>query len=396
VAALSVLVVHFAIATDLVVRPGWEALSRLDLGVSVFFVISGFLLYRPFVVAHLEARAAPRFRPFMRRRLLRIVPAYWVALTIIGLSGGLQHVDGWGLPLYFGFAHVYVLPYALGGMGQAWSLCTEMSFYLVLPAYAWLVGRGARDRAEQIRVELWVLAAVYAGSFAFGAITGHLGMWDSNPTMRLWLPAKADQFALGMFLAVVSAAWAGRPSAAMRVLGHPRAALVSWGIAFLIFWVVAYRVVVPPIVSVEAALELELFYGLIGFFLVFPAVIGSHAGGVVRSFLRSRPMQFAGLVSYGIYLWHQKAIRLVVGWTGGERRVFGTYWPEGRPSYIVLLVLSVALTVTIAALSYYVVERRFLRLKRKSGENEPRAAPTAALTSIDPSSGTRHTGPREG
>src|SRR5580692_8201663 len=56
--------------------------ARLEIGVSVFFLISGFLLYRPFVVAHLAAAPKPRTGAFWLRRLLRIVPAYWLVLFV--------------------------------------------------------------------------------------------------------------------------------------------------------------------------------------------------------------------------------------------------------------------------------------------------------------------------
>ena len=51
---------------------------RLEVGVAIFFCISGFLLYRPFVVAHHRAQAMPAVGAYAWRRFLRIVPAYWV------------------------------------------------------------------------------------------------------------------------------------------------------------------------------------------------------------------------------------------------------------------------------------------------------------------------------
>ncbi|MEA2495606.1 MAG: hypothetical protein QOJ29_3517, partial [Thermoleophilaceae bacterium] len=66
--------------------------ARLDVGVTVFFVISGFLLYRPFVAARIEGRRAPRVRDYARRRVLRIFPAYWLALTVLAIWPGLVGV----------------------------------------------------------------------------------------------------------------------------------------------------------------------------------------------------------------------------------------------------------------------------------------------------------------
>src|SRR5688572_7606459 len=82
IAALSVLVTHVSFLTYAnVEHPLGVFFARMDIGVAFFFLISGFLLYRPFAMAHLTASAGPAVRPFFRRRALRIFPAYWVALT---------------------------------------------------------------------------------------------------------------------------------------------------------------------------------------------------------------------------------------------------------------------------------------------------------------------------
>ena len=56
--------------------------QRLEVGVAIFFCISGFLLYRPFVAAREREQAMPAVGAYAWRRFLRIVPAYWVALTL--------------------------------------------------------------------------------------------------------------------------------------------------------------------------------------------------------------------------------------------------------------------------------------------------------------------------
>ena len=77
--------------------------ARMNVGVTVFFLISGFLLYRPFVRAAYHGIAPPRVGRFFRRRALRIVPAYWLALTVLAVWPGLVGVhtaDWW---VYYGF-----------------------------------------------------------------------------------------------------------------------------------------------------------------------------------------------------------------------------------------------------------------------------------------------------
>src|SRR4051794_40093700 len=85
-AALSVLVYHVALAT---VGAGAVAgaAGALHFGVPVFFVLSGLLLYLPFVRARMDGRPRPSLRRYAVRRLARIVPAYWAALLGLNALG---------------------------------------------------------------------------------------------------------------------------------------------------------------------------------------------------------------------------------------------------------------------------------------------------------------------
>jgi len=96
-----VLLVHAGFATRPWVQanlPAWTQaiLQRMDVGVAVFFVLSGFLLFRPFVARQLAGKPPMRARTFLRRRSLRVLPGYWFALTVCvvffgQLLGGVKH-----------------------------------------------------------------------------------------------------------------------------------------------------------------------------------------------------------------------------------------------------------------------------------------------------------------
>src|SRR3954466_14466210 len=89
-AALSVLLYHGAFKAYLGKQPDSPLApfaAHLDVGVSVFFLISAFLLYRPMVAARPNGEPAPAPEAYGRRRLFRIVPGYWVALIVAGLAG---------------------------------------------------------------------------------------------------------------------------------------------------------------------------------------------------------------------------------------------------------------------------------------------------------------------
>ena len=106
-AALMILGYHCAAAVG-AIGPGRTGLvtQHLESGVTVFFLISGFLIYRPFVAARESDRPAPRLRDYLRRRALRIVPAFWFGLTVFALARGYGH-DFWShWWVYYGFAQV--------------------------------------------------------------------------------------------------------------------------------------------------------------------------------------------------------------------------------------------------------------------------------------------------
>ncbi len=154
IAALLVLLLHTAWVSGFTQRSSLGIyLGRLEIGVSIFFLISGFLLYRPFALSHLAGLPEPDRRRFWTRRLLRIVPAYWLALTV--LTYGFHSValgPGWqGFVSHYFFLQIYFPAQSVNGIPQAWSLCTEVSFYLFLPLYAWLMVRRPRTPSRQLR-----------------------------------------------------------------------------------------------------------------------------------------------------------------------------------------------------------------------------------------------------
>jgi peptidoglycan/LPS O-acetylase OafA/YrhL len=337
--------------------------SRLEIGVAVFFVISGFLLYRPFAAAHFRGSPAPAARQFWARRLRRIIPAYWAAFLIITY---LLHADtvrpGWGsLALYLGFAQIYSPGHALTGVTQAWSLCTEMSFYLMLPLWAALTAGGRRQSAEtsprsldrQLRRELAGLAVLVVVSLAFRI---WVLQWHTllALTMPNWLPGYADLFALGMLLAVVSA-YLSEADRRPAWLWHPAVPWVSWGLAASAFIAVAHidlpltPVTASPVIT---SLARQTLYGLFAFFLILPAVFGPQERGLIRGLLQARPVALIGVVSYGVYLWHEALMTLYLRWTGD--RLFTLVWWEFFGAVT-------ALSILAAAVSYLVVERPILR-----------------------------------
>jgi peptidoglycan/LPS O-acetylase OafA/YrhL len=369
VAAMLIVVFHVASVPSVgaTTERYWGAyLARLDVGVAVFFVISGFLLYRPFASAHLGGPATSRWRDFWWRRALRIYPAYWVALTAAivlfrstNLHGGADYLR------HYALVQIYVPGYGLGGIVPTWSLAVEVSFYAALPIYAGMIGlltsRTVRTRA--LGVELGGAAFLYA--FGLGVRTFLFYKNRPGTPSAQWLPAEADLFALGIGLAVLSAAagagvanraseWVARP---VRWLGaRPYA---SWALSAVAF-VTVCNIGLQTNFAVgqyrrKAEMAHQILYGLIAFFLVLPAAFGRQDAGIGRRMLRSRVATAVGVVSYGVFLWHFDWITQLDDW--GFSRL-----PHAS-RFVVVLVVATALTLVTATASWFVVERPALARK---------------------------------
>lgn len=363
IAALSVLGFHAAFlsrvfTSDSFLRP---YTSHLDVGVTVFFLISGFLLYRPFVRARLRGEQAPHTGAYAWRRFLRIVPAYWVALTVVALGLGLSYVFTLhGAPIYYGFAQIYYADRAPGGIGQAWTLCVEVTFYALLPLWAFLM----RKLGGGVRRELVALALLWLGSLAYKAwALTQTGPTELNSAPYLQpLPNFLDHFAIGMALAVVSVhlELAGRPWRAVEVLRrHSWIPLLGAAVAF---WVVSTRIGFTGELLQHYSRRMFVgrheLYSLVALGLVLPAVFAEPGRGFAGRVLGSRVLAWFGLVSFGIYLYHFAVMKKVDEWLGGPLDA-----PLGvrLATYAALGVLGATL---LASLSYYLVERPALRLKR--------------------------------
>jgi peptidoglycan/LPS O-acetylase OafA/YrhL len=362
-AALAIVLTHTAGVSDFNTDNALGAYTaRLNMGVTLFFLLSGFLLYRPFVAARLEGRPPVRIRDYTRRRVLRIVPAYWVALTVLALSPGLPAF--WDGPWWrsYTFTQNYWLESTVQGIFPAWTLCIEISFYLALPFVAAAIGRVAGRRWG---VELALLAALAVASLALRtALQEDGGFFVLQNTLATYL----DWFVYGMVLAVVSVASAGREWPALKVI--ERRPWLPWAGAAVAFWFVATQLDLPRgfflVYTNINYLGEHLGYALIAVLLLLPAIFGVRGGGWPRRLLAWRPLAWLGLISYGIFLYHGP----LVLWL--KRNEADTWLPGS--GYLSITIPALAMAVAAAALSYYLVERPALRFKDRAprGSSSPK------------------------
>lgn len=343
--------------------------QQLQFSLPIFFVLSGTLLYRPFALATLVGAQRPAVRPYLWRRALRTLPAYWVMVTVTLVAFNRAALHGiWSVLREYLLLQVYSTDAynTTNGMQQAWSLCTEILFYLTLPLIAAVLHRLAGPsgtvwtRAGRVLVGL---AVVFAVGFVFTGVA-HLSFWGPWPIQGEWPLAWCGFLAVGMALATISAAAEVDPDgapAAYRVLaGHP---LMSWAAALLIYLLSCISPIGDPgsanYPAIPESLLEVLFYSCFAFLAVAPLTLARSR--LISAVLTNPVVLYLGRISYGIYLWH---LAVIVWWNGS---LFGAH------SLLSLVAADLAGAVVLGSISYYAIERPGMMLRRRLG-----GAPLAA------------------
>lgn len=355
VAALCIVAYHalFQASTFAGAGEGWWRYGRnLDVGVPIFFGISGFLLYRPFVAARLAGRPRPSLKRYGARRVLRIVPAFWVALTVFAIWFGRDETSSLGgIVTYYGFLQVYDPDTAIGMVGQAWSIDVEATFYLSLPLWVLL----AQRIRPALRSELLALAAIWVAALSWKVFAVSQAE-PADPRDLVWfltLPNFVDFIAIGMALAVVSAH--GTPG---RLLTRHR---LLWPAGVALFLIAAWLFAQPhdqPATDTSHLARQLLFSGIVLCALA-PAVFGSARP--------TRVLTWIGTVSYSLFLLHVAVYFQLLEWWGD--------FPHGTGQWIVWTVEVLAASLALAAISYHLVERPFIALGRFRRSAQAHAAP---------------------
>jgi len=393
-AAYGVLATHagFNSGRSLDSGPFAPLLARLDFGVTVFFLLSGFLLYRPFAASAVSGTRAPDVRRFYLRRALRILPAYWLAVlaTLSWLSD--RGADGGDYASYLLLVQTYNHHNLDPSLTQMWTLVVEISFYAVLPPLA-LAARSRRPGAESaVRRQLALLLGLVAVAVA-SDLASQAGWLPASIEQEslIWLPANLDWFAAGMVLALLSCLTGNGGSTGRIGSGAYRAARLArelatapgtcWVIGGLLFWLATLPVAGPRNLLVPTGWEWTIkhwLYALAALALLLPLTLGS--GGPIGRLLSSAPLRLLGQLSYGVYLWHLPLLLAIQ--RGRGQHTFGGH-------FLQLFVLTGLAATAVAALSWFGMERPLLRLgaSRSSGSRGGDAGsqqPAAAASSANP------------
>jgi peptidoglycan/LPS O-acetylase OafA/YrhL len=368
--ALMVLLTHVAFNTGQVVQ-GWTGavLSRLDFGVTLFFILSGFLLSLPFYRARATGAPRPTVRHYYWKRALRVLPLYWVVVVVAMLLDPANRGASWQVwATNLTLTQVYRNGPPSSSLTQMWSLCIEVAFYLALPV---LVGRAGR-RLDMRRTTVWLAllgvcgVAWQAWASAASDLHHHYAQWPFG-----FLP----WFCVGMFFAAADAV----PREHVVVSGLRRLGddltgcwlLASGFFALACTSLAGPRTLIPP-TALEGGTKSAL-YTVAGFFFVLPLLFGPPLAGRIRGFLAS-PVPFAlGEISYGVF-----AIHMFVLVNG--MRVLGIEVFTGQ--FVLVLVCVGLVTLILATISFYGFERPILGWKDR-GPFNPRTTRTKASASPD-------------
>jgi peptidoglycan/LPS O-acetylase OafA/YrhL len=356
VGALAVLATHCAFSAGTYTEWGaWgRMLARMDVGVALFFVLSGFLLCRHWLSRSLAGSRGPSVRHYAWKRLLRIYPVYVVCVVIslvfIPRNAGLGTAD-WLITL--ALAGIYfsdTLPY---GLTQTWSLDTEVAFYAVLPLLM-LLAVGRRGRFSLRRV-LLVLAAMAAANVVWVlGLANRVNVSTGQP--HEWLPSYLLWFAIGIGLSVVELAPSALPRTARALSTLASSPGSCWAAALGVFLVAGTSVAGPTALVPATTSELfakNLLYAAVATLVVVPGIFGAEDTTYQR--LMSHPaLRHLGHISYCIFLIHMPVLELVMGVT--DYPLFGGHLVQ-------ILGLTLALTLVASELLYRVVERPAMRFR---------------------------------
>jgi peptidoglycan/LPS O-acetylase OafA/YrhL len=310
VAAILVVATHAAYTTGKYTH-GYVGLvqARMEIGVPIFFVLSGFLLFGPWVRAAAKGRPAPSVRRYAWHRVRRIMPAY--AVTVIAAYviyhfryAGPNAGHTWigflrNLSLTQIYTDRYMYSYLHQGLTQMWSLAVEAAFYVVLPLLAWLLLVVLCRRRWR---PLLLLGGVLALTAVSPAWLIFVHTVDGLPdAARLWLPTYLIWFVGGMLLAVLS------------VMGVRCYAFAALPVAAVSYFIASTPIAGEPATSPYAlapAIWKAVFYVVIATLAVAPLALGDR--GWYARLLATRPMVFLGEISYEIFLIHLLTMEIVL------------------------------------------------------------------------------------
>ena len=357
------------LAVALVLFDHWMA-ERTDLplgalGVTIFFVLSGFLITRILLsskdkMAHLPGRGLQKYlRVFYIRRTLRIFPVYYLTLFVLYAVNEppVRRTFGW-LALYA--TNIYMAYYTtwMGTVDHLWSLAVEEQVYLFFPLLLFLVPR----RWVPFTALLMIVGAVAARYVLYRARMPWFIGYVSMPTCL-------DSFGLG---AIMAFWWLYERDRFARVF---QSSVWVWLSIALFVGVLVLTKIIPAVPdpmgwtghhNIMSDVWERLAASLVGFFLIGRAVVG-FTNPAMKWLLENSVSQYLGRISYGLYLFHNFVFNV---YHTPHTHITLRIWrrltdilPVLESTYFFQFSYFAAITVLLATVSWYLIEKPINGLK---------------------------------
>lgn len=335
--ALSILLVLFA-------HLGFEKNVPGGLGVNIFFFISGFLITR-LLIEEFKKRQHINFKNFYIRRLLRLYPPLLLMIAVAFVFAFLVNqklLPSEVLASIFYYENYFVIfhPEVKSNLGIIWSLSVEEHFYLVFPLFFSLFMRNTRWLIilTLLIVLSSLLLRVYIGySYHFSEFS-----YKYNYNASL---CRSDSILLGCLSSMIL--WLDKKNVYLKVAES------------LPVFIGALVVLFMSLVIRNEFFRQTLRYSAqsIALMSIIPAMLFGKRYAFINRFLSIKPLVFIGKLSYSLYLFHLIAYRIC-----------DTYFnmnPKSLPYYV----LSLSGAFILALISYNLVEKPVMKLRRKFGSH---------------------------
>jgi peptidoglycan/LPS O-acetylase OafA/YrhL len=335
IAALMIIFFHFFVRYDGTGDPLLAIICKVtkfgQTGVSLFFVLSGFLITRILLKTKSQENY---FKNFFGRRVLRIFPLYYFFLIlyyfIVPFLENKSFIPFSDQIYFWTYLQSIAITFNWGENEpfHFWSLSVEEHFYIVWPIFVYFF------RSKNIlRINLLLI---------FFAVLLKLWMIYIGYTITYFTLTRMDALLFGALLALVE--YKGKPAYINPANYLKMLPLIF--ISIIVLWV-AFTGKHNFFVQIFRFSIIECFYFFLIGFLVF-----DKGNTFVAKILTSKFLLFTGKISYGLYVFHSLCFDLI-----DKMKFITTYW-------IPTLILSLILSYIIASLSFYLFESKFLKFKR--------------------------------
>ena len=324
------------------------------LGVNLFFVLSGFLITR--ILLNSKDKYQPQtnglgtyLKKFYIRRTIRIFPVYYLTIFVLFLLNVPPVRQTWGWCVLYA-SNVYIAIYQrwMGTIDHLWSLAVEEQFYIFFPLTVFFVPR---------RHFLKLTAAMIIGSVLLRLYCSLTGVWWGVPYVLM--PTCLDAFGLGGLMAYL---FTYQSELYVKIISQTKYLIIS--LLLLVLVLILSKTYTEPhniMFNVWERLAASIF----GFFFIGKAVLGY--GGILKHILEHPICSYLGRISYGIYIYHNFVYNFYHTTTGHPtlrilNRVY-QYFPILVGSQVFIVATSLVLTVALASVSWFLIEKPINNLK---------------------------------